>query len=102
MQTRVVGELFAAYFENEQDITKLEVLKTCGVKSGLSKDEVTEWLNSDKGGQEVDEEIWNAKVRRISGVPNYTVNGLYRIFGAQDSIVFLNLFQNVKAREGKE
>jgi predicted DsbA family dithiol-disulfide isomerase len=102
MQTRVVNELFSAYFENEQDITDLEVLKTCGVRSGLSGEEVTEWLSSDKGGQEVDKEVRSAKVQRISGVPNYTINGLYRVSGAQDSTVFLNLFEQVKAMEHKQ
>jgi predicted DsbA family dithiol-disulfide isomerase len=92
-------ELFAAYFENEQDITDLEVLTTCGIKAGLDRDEVIEWLNSDKGGNEVDREVWNATGQGISGVPSYTINEVYKVSGAQDSSVFLGLFEKANAVE---
>lgn len=48
-QTKVVGALFASYFENEEDITSHEVLEAAGVKAGLGREEVREWLKSDKG-----------------------------------------------------
>lgn len=92
-------ELFAAYFENEQDITDLEVLTTCGIKAGLDRDEVIEWLNSDKGGNEVDREVLNATSQGISGVPSYTINEVYKVSGAQDSSVFLGLFEKANAVE---
>jgi predicted DsbA family dithiol-disulfide isomerase len=102
VQTRVVEELFEAYFEKEQDITSLEVLKTAGVKAGLDENEVMEWLKSDKGGKQVDEEVMEARMERITGVPNYTVNGRYEVGGAQDPQVFLSLFEKIKALEGRE
>jgi len=101
VQTRVVEELFAAYFENEQDITDLGVLKTAGAKAGLDEKEVEEWLKSDKGGPEVDREVEQAQMQQISGVPNFTINGRYEIGGAQDSSVFLNLFEKIKAGDSK-
>jgi len=100
VQTRVVEELFAAYFENEGDITSHEVLKNAGVKAGLSEEEVKEWLESDKGGKAVDEEVEQAQLNQISGVPNFTVQGKYEIGGAQDPGVFLRLFEKIKAAEG--
>lgn len=97
MQTRVIEELFAAYFENEEDISDINVLTACGVKAGLTRDEVTEWMAGDKGGSEVDKEVQNVAEEGIMGVPNYTINGVYNVSGAQDSSVFLHLLR--KARE---
>lgn len=102
VQTRVVEELFEAYFEREQDITSLEVLKDAGVKAGLDENEVMEWLESDRGGKQVDEEVMEARMERITGVPNYTVNGRYEVGGAQDPQVFLGLFEKIKALEGRQ
>jgi len=99
VQTRVVEELFAAYFENEGDITNHEVLKNAGVKAGLDEKEVVEWLKSDKGGKAVDEEVERAQLNQISGVPNFTIQGKYEVGGAQDPGVFLRLFEKIKATE---
>lgn len=100
MQTRVVEELFKAYFENEQDITAHEVLKAAGVKAGLDQKEVEEWLGSDRGGKEVDEEVEDAQSRFISGVPNFTVEGRYQLEGAQDPEAFIQVFEAVVASKG--
>lgn len=102
VQNLVVDELFEAYFEKEQDITSLEVLTKAGVNAGLDEKEVMEWLNSNKGGEQVDEEVMGARMERITGVPNYTVNGRYEIGGAQDPQVFLSLFEKIKALEERD
>ncbi|KAG9248900.1 thioredoxin-like protein [Calycina marina] len=99
MQTRVVEEFFASYFENEGDITDHQVLTTAAVKAGLSEDEVTKWLKSDLGGPEVDREVEEAKMQQISGVPNFTIQGKYEVGGAQDPGVFYRLFEKIKAAE---
>jgi predicted DsbA family dithiol-disulfide isomerase len=100
IQTRVVEEFFAAYFEQEGDITSHEVLRKAAVKAGLDEKEVTEWLESDKGGEAVDKEVEEAQMQQISGVPNFTVQGKYEVGGAQDPGVFLRLFEKIKATEG--
>jgi len=99
VQTRVVEELFSAYFENEGDITSLDTLRDAGVKAGLDEKEVSEWLKSDKGGKAVDEEVEVARRNQITGVPNFTIQGKYEIGGAQDAGVFLRLFEKIKASE---
>jgi predicted DsbA family dithiol-disulfide isomerase len=100
VQARVVEELFKAYFENEGDITDPSVLKAAGVKAGLDEGEVKSWLDSDKGGKEVDEEVEEAQSRYISGVPNFTVAGRYQLEGAQDPEAFLQVFEAVVASKG--
>jgi len=102
MQTRVVEELFSAYFENEGDITSHETLKNAGVKAGLDEKEVADWLASDKGGKAVDEEVEQAQLNQISGVPNFTIQGKYEVGGAQDPGVFLRLFEKIKAEQASK
>jgi len=96
VQTRVVEELFAAYFENEKDITSHDVLVDAGVKAGLNAAEVKEWLDSGKGGPEVDKEVQEAYEQSISGVPNFTIQDQFEIGGAQEPADFAQLFERIK------
>lgn len=66
-QTRVMEKLFNAYFELNEDITDHAVLTKAAVGGGLEEKEVKEWLESDKGGPEVDREVAAAQRRFISG-----------------------------------
>jgi predicted DsbA family dithiol-disulfide isomerase len=100
MQTRVIEELFAAYFENEKDITRQDILIEAGVKAGLDEKEAKEWLESGKGGPEVDKEVQDAVAQNISGVPNFTINDQFEIGGAQDASAFVQLFERLKKQEG--
>ena len=99
LETRVVEELFVAYFEKEEDISSHAVLKAAAVRAGLAEPEVDDWLASDKGGKAVDEEVAEAQRNKISGVPNFTLQGKYEVGGAQDPEVFVRLFEKIKAAE---
>ena len=99
VQTRVVEALFKSYFEEEGDITDREVLKEAGVRAGLEEAEVKSWLESDKGGEEVDKEVAEAQLRGVSGVPNFVLQGKYEIGGAQDPEAFVKVFEKVKEME---
>ncbi|GAB7350978.1 hypothetical protein MBLNU459_g1475t1 [Dothideomycetes sp. NU459] len=96
-QTRVVEQLFKAYFETERDITDHRVLLEAAVAGGLDETEAKQWLDSDKGGPEVDREVSSAQRKFISGVPNFTVNGKYEVQGAEEPAAFLDIFQRIKA-----
>jgi predicted DsbA family dithiol-disulfide isomerase len=100
VQTRVVEELFNAYFENEEDITEKETLVKRGVQAGLEEQEVREWLESGAGGEEVDREVMEAKKKFVTGVPNFTINGRFEIQGAEEPAAFLRVFDEVKDTEG--
>ena len=99
VQTRVVEELFAAYFENEEDITDKAVLLKRGVQAGLDEQEVREWLDSDAGGAEVDREVEEAKRKFVTGVPNFTINGRFEIQGAEEPQKFIQVFGEIKDTE---
>jgi len=102
VQTKVVEALFASYFENEEDITSHEVLEAAGVKAGLEREEVREWLTSDKGGKEVDKEVLEAQMNNVTGVPNFTLQGMYEIGGAQDPESFKRIFEKIKEVESSQ
>jgi len=101
-QTAIVTELFKTYFEDEGDITDRKVLKEAGVRAGLDADEVESWLESGMGGDEVDREVMEAREENITSVPNFKVQGRYQIGGAQDSAVFVGLFERIRTAEAAE
>jgi predicted DsbA family dithiol-disulfide isomerase len=100
IQTRVIEELFAAYFENEKDITSQDVLIEAAVKAGLDKSEVKTWLDNGSGGPEVDKEVQDAVEEGISGVPNFKINDRFEVSGAQEPAAFVQLFERLKKQEG--
>lgn len=100
VQTRVIEELFAAYFEKEKDITSQDVLVEAGVKAGLDEAEIKEWMKEGKGGPEVDKEVQDAYNDNVTGVPNFTVNDRFEIGGAQEPAAFVQIFERLKRQEG--
>ncbi|KAI1773247.1 DSBA oxidoreductase [Hypoxylon cercidicola] len=99
VENRVVLELFKTYFEGDGDITSHDTLIEAAAKAGLDKAEVKDWLDTDKGGKEVDQEVQEAYAKDIHGVPHFTIQGKYDIDGAQDTQAFLEAFAN--AKEGR-
>ncbi|KAL8782224.1 MAG: hypothetical protein Q9213_005590 [Squamulea squamosa] len=101
MQTKVVEELFKGYFEHEEDITSRDYLAAAAEKAGLGQAEIKDWLESDKGGKEVDREVVEAQMRAVSGVPHFILQDKYEIGGAQDPEAFVQIFERIKAMESK-
>ena len=97
MQDRVVERLFQSYFEQNGDITNRDELKKAGVEAGLDEVEVKGWLESDKGGAQVDQEAKLAKKTIGSGVPHFVIQGDYSVDGAQDPSAFLEIFDQIKS-----
>ncbi|EME42082.1 hypothetical protein DOTSEDRAFT_72998 [Dothistroma septosporum NZE10] len=101
VETKVVESLFNAYFESEENITDREVLIARGVKAGLPEEEVRDWIEKEKGGDEVDKEVASAQRNFISGVPNFTINGKYEVQGAEEPSAFLQVFSEIKDTFGE-
>ncbi|KAJ5738188.1 hypothetical protein N7493_001343 [Penicillium malachiteum] len=99
VQTKVVENLFKAYFEDEKNITDKEVLIEAGVLAGLERGEVAKVLDEGIGAEEVDAEAFTASRRLVSGVPNFTIQGKYLIEGADEPETFLEVFERVKLDE---
>ncbi|KAL8829925.1 MAG: hypothetical protein Q9170_005968 [Blastenia crenularia] len=84
VQTRVVQELFASYFEKGEDIISHDILKTAAVRAGMEEAEVKNWLASDNGMKEVDQQVVEAQKKGVRNVPKFTLQGKHGIEGAQD------------------
>lgn len=94
--------LWRRYFEQEVDITTLETLIEVGLEAKLgTREEIKEYLESGRDGEEVDKIADEARNKGISGVPNYEINDLWEVSGAQDPLAFQKLFQRWKDMEAK-
>ncbi|KAL2203196.1 putative thioredoxin [Sarocladium strictum] len=101
LETKTVEGLFAAYFENEKDLTDLDLLKDVAIKAGIPEAEFQKSIvDSDDGGAEVDRLVMEAQYGSVSGVPDFTIQDKFNFSGAQDPSVFLGVLEKVKALEG--
>ena len=100
LQTRLVEELFSAYFEKEKDITSHDVLVEAAGRAGIYEKEALAFLESDKLAKEVEAEALDSRnVEGVNGVPHFTINGMFDMGGAQEPRAYGMLFERVKKRE---
>lgn len=100
VELKTVDGLFAAYFENEQDITDYDTLRGVAKNAGIPGDEFEKAIvQGDEGGKEVDDAVVQARLEGVSGVPDYVIQGKYRINGGQDASVFVQAFEKIKELE---
>ncbi|PWN89052.1 thioredoxin-like protein [Acaromyces ingoldii] len=96
-QNKVLYGLWRRYYEEEIDITELDVLVETGVEADVgTKEEVREYLESGKDAALIDDVAVQQRMKGISGVPNYVLQDRFEVPGAQDPDVFLSLFKKIK------
>jgi predicted DsbA family dithiol-disulfide isomerase len=95
-ENKLVLEIFKSHFEEDGDVTSQAMLIAAAEKAGLDKSEAKAWLDSGKGGDEVDREVEEAYRKGVNGVPSFTINDRYQVEGAQDVNTFLEEFARVK------
>ncbi|EFR02967.1 hypothetical protein MGYG_05966 [Nannizzia gypsea CBS 118893] len=97
MQCKVSEQLFRYQFELAEDISKMDVVVEAAVKAGLDEDEVADWLVSDKGIVEVEQEEKEMRATgKVGGVPHYII-GKQHLEGAVDYTEHMEAF--IAARE---
>jgi len=96
VQDGVVEALFQAYFVNAMDIGNREVLAGIATAAGM---DARDFLESERGRQEVGaEESW-ARRLGVQGVPFFLINGVAAISGAQQpEIIAATLARSVEGR----
>ncbi|KAF9972011.1 hypothetical protein BGZ73_004937 [Actinomortierella ambigua] len=99
-QDAIVEELFRNYFE-ENKCGELESLVAAAAKAGFEPEVVREYLKSDKGVQEVRQEIAQARADGVQGVPHFTIQDKYVLSGAQEAGTFAEVFQRVLREQQK-
>ena len=95
VQMKLAKQLFAMHFEGDTDVTCHDDLLKAGIAAGLAESEVMEWLYSDNGGAEVDEEAQRASDSGVNSVPTFEINGK-RLEGAEDASAFYQVFVDIK------
>lgn len=102
-QNKTMVGLWRRYFEQEVDITELDVLVEIGVEAGLGRaEEVKKYLERGDDGREVDLLAEEARQKGISGVPHYEIQGTWQISGAQEPLAFETVFKRWKNMDNKE
>jgi predicted DsbA family dithiol-disulfide isomerase len=94
--SRTVEALFAAYHEQEKDISNVDTLREIATAAGVPADTFQKSIvDSDGEGREVDEALKRARMMGISGVPFFTIQDKFHLSGGQPPEEFLSLFERV-------
>ena len=93
VQEKVAEGLFRAFFTEGRDVGDRAVLAEIGRAAGL--DGVAEFLESDRGVNEVRDEEKKGREIGVEAVPTFIVGGKYLISGAQSPEVFLEAFRSL-------
>lgn len=92
--------LFKAYLTDGKDLNNLNTLSELGIEAGLEVEAVAEVLNSDLYSTAVKQDILEANVVGVKGVPFFVFDNKYAISGAQPATAFLQTLEKVW-QEGK-
>jgi len=83
--------LFKAYWDEQRDVSDLEVLRDAGRQVGLDVEAMTEAVTADRYGPLLDARRQEAEDLMISGIPAHVVADRYLVMGAQPYDVFQRL-----------
>ncbi|KAH0524305.1 hypothetical protein TsFJ059_006834 [Trichoderma semiorbis] len=101
MENKVVNQIMKMFFEEGGDITSMDDLVKAAERGGLDPKEAREWLLSNNGKREVEEEVNEATRMGVTVVPTFIINDKYRVQGAQSVDEFVKQFTRAKAAEGE-
>ena len=95
-ENEVVGALFQAFFEQEEDITNWAILLNAAKESGMDESEVEDWLAAGKGTTEVRNAGDRAVRRGVHAVPNITLQKSIPLDSSMDADEFIQLVEEVR------
>ena len=91
--------LLSAYFTRSLHVGDITVLVAEAVAAGLDEDDVRQFLDSDEGRVEVEQQLAFAAEAGITAVPTYVIDRRWSIPGAQDPDVFVQVLRRLAATE---
>lgn len=100
MGTAMVEALFDAYFRRGQDIGDARILTGIAEAEGMDRELVEARFASGFNLEDVRAVTDKMRSIGLSGVPCFIVDRRYAVVGAQDSSVFLDLFDKIERGEG--
>lgn len=83
-------QLFKAYFTQGKNTADHTTLIELGTQIGLDASEVKEVLSGTQFGEDVKQDIREAEMIGVQGVPFFVIDRKYAVSGAQESAVFSN------------
>ena len=101
-QAAVVDALYDAYFEQGEDIGKLDVLAGIAREQGLDEDAVREKLAAGAATADVERAVARAQAIGITGVPFFVIDDHYAFSGAQPPAVIRRVLEQVRREKANE
>src|SRR5690606_3072474 len=95
----MVEALFRAYFAEGRDIGAASVLAEIAESVGMDRDLVEARLASGFNLEDVHRTSEKVRQMGLTGVPFFIINRTHALSGAQDSSVFLELFDKIERGE---
>ncbi len=96
VQKDVARKLFAAYFTDGKNVGDKDVLLEIGIAAGLDEGELSDYLASDEGRDEVLAQITRAQQIGVQAVPTFVFQGKTAVQGAQPVSVFMQVLEEVR------
>ncbi len=87
-QNELKERLFQAYFVEGKNIDQQETLLQCAESVGLVKAEAKQVLDSARFDPEIDQDVYEARLIGVQGVPFFVFDRKFGISGAQPDEVF--------------
>ena len=97
-QATLKERFLQAYFVDGLDIGDPDVLADCAAEVGFDRSAAIEFLESDRGRNEVAGYLEQAADNGISAVPTFVINGQWAIPGAQDTDTFVNVLRRLNEK----
>ena len=95
-QDAVVEALFRAYFTEGLDVGNRQTLIDVGSEAGLDRQAVESMLDSNEGLDAIANAREMSQQHGVDGVPFFIINQKLTLAGAQESEVFVEVFQNAR------
>ena len=96
-QDEIVETLFHSYFTKGRGIGSLTSLAEIASDCGINREDVEQFLASDRAVRDVQAEEAIGRRLGIRGVPCFVLNGSISISGAQPPEIFVSAFQQAEA-----
>ena len=97
-QADVKERLLKAYFTDGLHIGNAEVLADCAAEVGFDRDEIVDFLESERGVAEVMAELREGYENGVTAVPTFVFNGNWAVPGAQEPDTFAQVLQRMADR----
>lgn len=101
-QNALAEILFRRYFLDHEDIGDAATLAAAAEEAGMDAAEVRERLGTDDDDERVRAEAQYASQMGITGVPTFIIDNKYAVQGAQNTEVFLQVFEKLAELAAEE